>query len=156
MDIRKALLNRFKIKLFFLQRMPMGFLAGMRVLKFDDNDCEVSVPYNTITKNPFKSVYFAVQAMAAELSTGVVAMDAITRSPKKVSMLVFDMNAKFVKKARSKIVFTCSQVQDINDAVQKSVATGEGVTINVKSVGLDSDGDIVSEFNFTWTFKVKK
>jgi len=156
MDIRKALLNRFKIKLFFLQRMPMGFLAGMRVLKFDDNDCEVSVPYNTITKNPFQSVYFAVQAMAAELSTGVVAMDAITRTPKKVSMLVFDMNAKFVKKARSKIVFTCNQVQDINDAVQKSVATGEGVTINVKSVGLDIDGDIVSEFNFTWTFKVKK
>ncbi len=156
MDIRKALLSSFKIKLFFLQRMPMGFLAGMRVLKFDDNDCEVSVPYNIITKNPFKSVYFAVQAMAAELSTGVVAMDAITRSPHKVSMLVFDMNAKFVKKARSKIVFTCNQVQDINDAVKKSVETGEGVTINVKSIGLDSDGDIVSEFNFTWTFKVKK
>jgi len=134
----------------------MGFLAGMRVLKFDDNDCEVSVPYNTITKNPFQSVYFAVQAMAAELSTGVVAMDAITRSPKKVSMLVFDMNAKFIKKARSKIVFTCSQVQDINDAVKKSVETGEGVTINVKSNGIDKEGDVVSEFNFTWTFKVKK
>ena len=54
MDIRKALLNKFKIKIFFLQRMPMGFLAGMRVLKFSDNDCEVSIPYNTITKNPFK------------------------------------------------------------------------------------------------------
>ena len=156
MDIRKTLLNKFKLKLFFLQRMPMGFLAGMRVLKFNDSTCEVSVPYNTITKNPFKSVYFAVQAMAAELSTGVVAMDAVMRSSKKVSMLVFDMNASFTKKARSTIVFTCNQVEEINNAVKKAVDTGEGVTINVKSKGIDKDGDVVSEFNFTWTFKSKK
>ncbi len=156
MDIRKALLNKFKIKLFFLQKMPMGFLAGMRVLKFTDQQCDVSVPYNTITKNPFQSVYFAVQAMAAELSTGVVAMDAIMKSSEKVSMLVFDMNASFVKKARSKIVFTCQQVEDINNAVKETIETGEGVTINVKSEGIDKDGDVVSVFNFTWTFKTKK
>ncbi|MCK5846294.1 MAG: DUF4442 domain-containing protein [Bacteroidales bacterium] len=155
MDLRKSLLNKFKIKLFFLQRMPMGFLAGMRVLKFTDHDCEVSVPYNTITKNPFKSVYFAVQAMAAELSTGVVAMEAVMKSSEKVSMLVFDMDAKFTKKARSKIVFTCNQVEEINNAVKETVETGEGVTINVKSIGIDIDGDVVSEFNFTWTFKRK-
>lgn len=155
MDFRKNILKPFRLKIFFLQRMPLGFFAGLRVDKFNINEAIVSLPFNTITKNPFKSVYFGAQAMAAELSTGVLAMDAVIDSKKRISMLVFDMKAHFSKKAVSRIRFTCEQGNEIRQAIQKAIDTKEGVTVEVQSVGTDEDGDVVSEFSYTWTFKLK-
>jgi hypothetical protein len=93
--------------------------------------------------------------MAAELSTGILAMAAISEKPVPVSMLVFDMSAKFVKKARTKITFTCLQGNEIFETVNKCINSGEGQTIHVISKGIDNEGIEVAEFNFTWTFKVK-
>jgi preprotein translocase subunit SecA len=36
------------------------------------------------------------------------------------------------------------------------MATGEGKTVICKSVGTNSKGEVVAEFNFTWSFKAKK
>ena len=155
MDFRKTIKSGFKLKLFFLKNMPMGFISGMRVEEMDDAHAVVSVPFNYLTKNPFRSVYFAVQAMAAELSSGVLAMDAVMKAPRPVSMLVLESHSYFTKKARSKIVFTCDNGEDIRGAVKKALETGEGQTIEVKSVGIDKEGDTVAEFSFIWTFKAK-
>jgi len=155
MDFRKNILKPFRLKIFFLQRMPMGFFAGLRVDKFDTNEAVVSLPFNGITKNPFRSVYFGAQAMAAELSTGVLAMDAVIDSKKNISMLVFDMKAHFSKKAVSRVSFRCEQGDEIRQAIQQAIDTKEGVTVEVKTIGTDREGDVVSEFNYTWTFKLK-
>ncbi len=154
-DFKKIVLNRWKLNLFFIKNMPLGFISGMRVEKFDDKTAAVSIPYNYITKNPFKSVYFAAQSMAAELSSGVIAINEVMKAPVPVSMLVFNMDARFTKKARSKTVFTCNDVEAIKNAVKKAIETGEGQTVTVTSTGTDSEGDVVSVFRFTWTFKTK-
>jgi len=154
-DFRKLAGNRFRLKLFFIKHMPMGFLSGMRVESIDERQASVSVPYNYLTQNPFQSTYFAVQAMAAELSSGAMAISEVLNAPRKVSMLVYNMEAGFTKKARSKVVFTCKNGKEISDAVKKALETGEGQTVKVKSEGIDKEGDIVSEFYFTWTFKAK-
>ncbi|MBE0651105.1 MAG: DUF4442 domain-containing protein [Bacteroidales bacterium] len=154
-DFKKLANNGFLLKLFFLQKMPMGILSGMRVVELDERHCSVSVPFNYLTKNPFKSTYFAVQSMAAELSSGAMAIAEVMQAPSPVSMLVLDMKANFTKKARSKVIFTCDNGKEIADAVKNAVSTGEGQTVTITSRGLDTQGDIVSEFKFTWTFKAK-
>jgi len=154
-DLRKLASNRFMIKLFFLKRMPMGLLNGLRVVEIDNKHASVSVPYNYLTKNPFHSLYFAVQSMAAELSSAVMAMAAISDASNPVSMLVLDLNASFTKKAKSKVVFTCNDGDKIVDAVAKTLKTGEGQTLTITSTGVDRAGDVVSVFKITWTFKAK-
>ncbi len=154
-DFKKLALNRWKLKWFFIGKMPLGFLAGMRVVAFDEEKAAVSIPYNYITKNPFRSVYFAAQSMAAELSSGVIAINEVMNAPLPVSMLVFNMDARFTKKARSKVVFTCNGVKEIKETVRNAVETGEGQTVTVTTTGVDAEGDVVSVFHFTWTFKTK-
>ncbi len=154
-DFRNLALNRWKLNWFFLKNMPLGFIAGMRVVSFDDNHAAVSIPYNFITKNPFKSVYFAAQSMAAELSSGVIAINEVMNADIPVSMLVFNMDAQFTKKARSKVIFTCNDVPAIKKAVKQALETGEGQTVTITTTGTDSSGDVVSVFHFTWTFKAK-
>ena len=100
-------------------------------------------------------MYFAVQAMAAELSTGALVMYHIKNSGKKISMLVANNKSTFTKKARGRITFTCTEGNLIADAITRAVATGEGQTFWMKSVGVDEQGDQVSVLEFEWSVKAK-
>ena len=154
-EFRDLVSNRFKFGLYMLMNLPSAFFSGVRVREITPDKAVVSIPFKFFTKNPFKSVYFASQAMAAELSTGILALQHVYKRKPSVSMLVFDMDAHFSKKARSKITFSCEDGDKICTAVEETVKTGEGVTVEAKSTGRDKDGDIVSEFRFVWTFKQK-
>lgn len=153
--IRKLAKSNFHMKLFMLKNLPMAFLAGLQVTEIDQTQASVSVPYKCLNKNPFRSIYFAVLSMAAELATGILAMAAIKDFSMPVSMLVFEMKASFQKKARTKITFKCIEGEKMIAAISRSIETGEGQTAEVTSTGYDTEGDVVAEFKFTWTFKPK-
>lgn len=147
-------MNYFKQKLFFLLKLPMGFLAGLRIVTLQEEQCVVKVKHSYFTKNPFKSIYFACQAMAAELSTGMLCFEAVKEH--NMALLVVGMEANYTKKAVGKISFSCSEGKEIQATVQKALKSGKGEVVKVKSVGMDEVGDIVSEFHFTWSFKKRK
>lgn len=100
-------------------------------------------------------MFWAVQGMAAEFSTGILVSTAIAQSGHKISMLVQNNNANFSKKATGRIRFTCEDGHLITDALSKTIKTGEGQTIWMKSVGVNEEGVVVSTFNFEWTVRLK-
>ncbi|PLB18461.1 MAG: hypothetical protein TRG1_2741 [Flavobacteriaceae bacterium FS1-H7996/R] len=100
-------------------------------------------------------MFWAVQGMAAEFSTGALMMAKIKESGKQVSMLVTSNSATFSKKATGKITFTCNDGSLIDEALQKTIETGEGQTVRMKSVGINEEGVEVSAFVFEWSVKVR-
>lgn len=147
--------NPAKFKIFLLQKLPAAFFSGLKLITADNQHCAVCVPYKWFTQNPFRSTYFACLSMAAEMSTGVLAMAHIYKIKPGVSMLVVGNESRFLKKATGKTIFTCSDGEAIKAAVEKSIATGEGQTIIAKSIGYNKKEEIVAEFLFTWSFKPK-
>lgn len=101
-------------------------------------------------------MFWAVQGMAAELSTGALVMSCIRDSDARISMLVANNRANFSKKAVGRITFTCKDGIAIKEAIQEAVKTGEGQTCWMKSEGVNEKGEVVSFFEFEWTVKVKK
>lgn len=150
MDFTPSKLNTF---LFF--KLPSAYWCGVRVNTIDGKTSNVGVKHKWFNQNPFKSMYFAVQAMAAELSTGILVMFYIHKSNKNISMLVAANKSIFTKKATGRITFTCSDGPLVEDALSAAIATGEGQTFWMKSVGIDEAGDRVSEFDFQWTIKAR-
>lgn len=150
MDFTASNINKF---LFF--KLPSAFLCGVRAKHIDLQKCEVTVTHRWINQNPFNSMYFAVQAMAAELSTGALVMSHIRKSSEKISMLVATNKCSFTKKATGKITFTCTNGPDIQKAIENTIATREGQTCWMQSTGRNAQGEIVSEMQFEWTVKVK-
>jgi len=150
MKFSAANINKF---LFF--KLPSAFLCGVRAKYIDDAKCDVTVTHRWINQNPFNSMYFAVQAMAAELSTGALVMGKIRASDQKISMLVANNKCNFTKKATGKITFTCNDGILISQAIQKTIETGEGQTCWMKSIGKNTNGEQVSEMEFEWTVKLK-
>lgn len=148
-------LTASKINLFTAFNLPSAYLCGVRTKSISNSQCIVTVKHRWLNQNPFKSMYFAVQAMAAELSTGALVLMQIKKSNQKISMLVANSKSHFSKKATGRITFTCNDGILIENAIQKAIATNEGQTIWMKSIGLDQKGDKVSEFDFEWSVKVK-
>ena len=148
-------LTPFKINTFLLTKLPAAYLCGVRLKKIDNQQCRTTVTHRWINQNPFRSMYFAVQCMAAELSTGALVMQKITESNRKISMLVGTQKGTYLKKATGKITFTCTDGQKIAETIQQAIATGEGQEVVLKSVGINQQEQEVSHMEFTWLIKVK-
>lgn len=145
-----------KLNAFLFFKLPSAFWSGVRVKKISTAECVATVKHRWFNQNPFNSMYFAVQAMAAELTTGALVMYQIKRSGKNVSMLVATNKSSFSKKARGRISFTCTQGNLVEGAIANAIATGQGQTVWLDSVGTDEKGDLVSQFSFEWTIKLKQ
>lgn len=144
-----------KINTFLFFNLPSAWWCGVRLRHIDEKKAVTTVKHRWFTQNPFKSLFWAVQGMAAELSTGVLMMNEIQKSGKKIAMLVANTKATFTKKATGKLTFTCEDGPLIAEVLQKTIATGEGQTLWMKSVGVNEEGIVVSTFHFEWTVKVK-
>ena len=144
-----------KLNVFLLFKLPAAFFTGVRVKYIDNSKCIVTVKHRWINQNPFKSLYWATQGMAAELVTGILMMKKIKESERKISMLVVKQEGSFHKKATGKIVFSCLQGTEIDKVMAKAIETGEGQSIVLKAEGFNEENDMVSNFEFTWSIKLK-
>lgn len=147
--------TRWKTALYLLVNLPSAYFMGIKIMRCDRDTSEVSVPFSFRSKNPFKSVYFAAQAAAAEISTGVLALVALEGNT-GVSMLVKTVKGEFVKKATTDLSFICLEGAQMEQAVKTAVETGEPVEVEVCSTGYNQNGEVVSTFFFTWTFRKKR
>lgn len=145
-----------KINFFLLTKLPSAYLCGVRLKNISTTESTTSVKFKWINQNPFGSMFWAVQGMAAELATGSLVMQKIQESGKNISMLVASNNATFSKKAKGRITFVCQDGAVLDVIIAKTIDSGEGQVILLKAIGTNEEGVIVSSFNFEWTLKLKK
>lgn len=155
-DFFKIVRHPLKFRLFLFTKLSAAYFSGVRVREIDENKCRVTIPFKWLTQNPFRSTYFASLSMAAEMSTGALALAHIYKRNPPVSMLVVKVESEYFKKAADKTTFTCEDGALIKQAVEDSIATGEGKIVRAKSIGRNKAGEVVAEFYITWSFKAKK
>jgi hypothetical protein len=145
--------NPFQFRGFLLAKLPLALIAGLRVREMDAERCVVTVPYGWRTTNPFRSTYFAALSMAAEMSTGALAMMATELAVAPVALLIVNLEASFEKKAQALTTFTCEDGAKAVAAVAETVRTGQPVTARMETAGRSPDGKVVARFAFTWSFR---
>jgi len=146
----------FKFNTYLFFKLPAAWWCGVRLNRITENAADVSVTHRWINQNPFNSMFWAVQGMAAELATGAMVIDQIKQSGQSISMLVAHNKASFTKKATGRIVFSCEDGHLIAPAIQKTITTGEGETFWMKAIGINELGVSVATFEFQWTIKKKQ
>ncbi len=151
----KMVRHPLKFRLFLLFNLPSAYFAGVRIKFISEEKCAVTVPYKWFSKNPFRSTYFACLAMAAEMSTGALTLSHIYKRSPSVSMLITDMSAEYYKKATAVTTFVCRDGIALRDAVEEAIAADGNNIITVKSTGTNEAGEMIAEFSFTWSLKVR-
>ncbi|MEO6489979.1 MAG: thioesterase [Ferruginibacter sp.] len=147
--------NPLKFTFFLLKTLPAAYFSGVRLKYADHSQCMVTVPYKWLTRNPFKSTYFACLAMAAEMSTGILAMMKTWQIQPAISLLVVKVEGTFQKKATGITTFICEDGPAFEHAVNEAAASGKSTTIAARSTGKDLSGEIIAEFVITWSFKAR-
>ncbi|WP_299526181.1 DUF4442 domain-containing protein [uncultured Lutibacter sp.] len=150
MEVTVKNMNRY-----LMFKLPSAYICGVKLKELDKAKAVVCVKYKWINQNPFNSMYFAVQSMAAELTTGAIVIKKIKESGKNISMLVTNHKGAFSKKAVGLITFTCNDGSLIDEALKRTIETGEGQTITMKSVGVNEKGEQVSAYEFEWSVRLK-
>ena len=149
----KIINDPVRFRLFLITKLPSAFFSGVRIKSADEKKCTVIVPYKWFSKNPFRSTYFACLSMAAEMSTGILAMGHSYNLQPAVSMLVTKVESNYVKKAIGITAFTCKDGEQISAAIKSAVASGESHSVIASSVGVNESGETVATFLITWSFK---
>lgn len=145
----------FRFGCYLFIKLPAAFFSGIRVKQINEDVCITRVPFKWLTQNPFKSTYFASLAMAAEMSTGLLALSNIYKRDLRISMLVIKMEALYFKKTTGTIWFTCEQGREFTSVIGQAIDTGEARTMIAKSTGINNVNEIIAEFAITWSFKAR-
>lgn len=148
--------NPFKFRLFLLKNLPAAYFSGVKINSVTEESSVVSVPYKWFTRNPFRCTYFACLSMAAEMSTGILAIGNIYKRSPKVSMLITGIEGKFYKRATGLTRFVCEEGFVVRKTIETAIATGESQNVKVLSSGCNEHNELVAEFWVTWSFKVKQ
>lgn len=142
-------------RLMLWRLLPLAAFAGLKLLANNEKQCSIGLSYGYFTKNPFKSIYFAAQAMAAEMSTGLPALLWIRGRKARVSMLVTGLEARFVKKAIGRIQFSFSDKEAMANCLEQMLLQQSAAEFTAISRGTNEAGELVAEFHIHWSFKAK-
>src|SRR5262245_63985791 len=107
------MLSPWGFRAYLLGNLPLALCAGLRLEQLDEAECRVSLPGGWRTQNPFRSMYFAAQAMAAEMSTGAPALVLVAGAPASVAMILVELRAVFSKRIQERASFTLSAVAGV-------------------------------------------
>ena len=135
--------------------LPAAWICGVRVDSIIKDKCVVRVKHRWINQNPFKSLFWAVQGMAAEMAGGLLLMNKINKIGQSIAMLLVGSSSVFTKKATGKILFTYDQGEELDKLIIDAVTTKLPQTITIKTKGVNEKGDVVSEFSFDWSIKLR-
>jgi hypothetical protein len=136
-----------------LAKLPSAVFWRLKIKHLDQEKCEVTIPFFWRSQNPFRSIYFAALAGAAELSTGALCQLALAGRG-QFSMLVVDFRAQYSKKANTKITFSCNQGAELFQLID-TLNPGQSGQLTMISIGTNTSGEEVARFHVTWSFKRK-
>ncbi len=140
---------------FMAAKMPLGIPAGLRIDRVDRASCTASLPGGWRTQNPFGSMYWAAQGMAAELATGLHGFILCSAAPVPVRMILAGCEGSFGRMCKGRGRFVFSNGQLVEDTILKTLASGESVLCPTEVIGYDLGGEEVSRWTFTWNFRAK-
>ncbi len=146
------------LRAFGLTKIPMLFFVGPKVEKATAKECEIIIPLNYRTKNHLGCMYFGVLAAGADCAGGLMGMEAIKKTGKKVDLIFKDFKAEFLKRAESDVHFICKDGAMIQQQVKDVVKSGKRInkTVVIFATTPKVSGDeIVARFELTLSLKAK-
>lgn len=148
------LVHTLQMRAFGILKVPLLFIASPRVVRIDDQTCEVMIPFRKVVKNHLGSMYFGALAIGADTCVGYLAFDKIKKSKKNVQLVFKDFKANFIRRSEGHTLFICDEGELIQKSIDQAALTGERInqTIRARAEAL---GEKVADFELTLSLKIK-
>lgn len=132
----------------------MGFVKP-RLVTLNDQEASVKIRLRRRTKNHLNSMYFGALAVGADVAAGLHAFYFAEKMGKKVSFAFKGMNAQFLMRAESDILFVSEDGAKVSDAMNRSLASGERINEPINVLAKNTKNEVVATFEMIVSVKVK-
>jgi len=119
------------VRLFGLTKIPLLWFVRPEVLALDEDQCVIKIRLRRRTRNHLGAMYVGVLAAGADCAAGLLAMQRIRVSGRRVDLLFANMDAAFLKRVEADAVFSCRAGPAILAGVDETIRTGARVNIPV-------------------------
>ncbi len=136
-------------------KIPMIAFVKPKLVFIDNETVKVKIRLRRRTRNHLNSMYFGALSVGADIAAGIYAFYFAEQMKTKVSFAFKSMQAEFLKRAESDIVFVCSEGKLIREAMEKSRSSSERVNQAVEVLAYNDQNEVVATFVMTVSVKVK-
>ncbi|MCF6238401.1 MAG: DUF4442 domain-containing protein [Candidatus Marinimicrobia bacterium] len=144
---------------FGFTKIPLILYVRPKVQILNSEQCIIHIPLKRRTRNHLNSLYFGSLAIGADLASGLLAMELIATSNRRISLVFKDLQADFLKRVDADACFTCQDGAKVSSLIQKVLETGERhhETLKVLVTAPEKYGaEVLAEFSLTLSLKVKE
>tara|TARA_B100000809_G_C15058838_1_gene501597 strand:- start:166 stop:648 length:483 start_codon:yes stop_codon:yes gene_type:complete len=144
----KKLITKLKWFLYLLGKIkvPMIGYTSPKLLELTGTTVRIKIKLRWRTRNHLNSMYFGALAVGADVTGGIHAFYFAKKMNKEVSFAFKGMQANFIKRAETDIVFSTNEGELIEEALVRSMETGDRINQPIKVVATNTEGEIVAEF----------
>ena len=135
-------------------KIPMIGFTRPRLLTIDDDSVRVKIKLRRRTKNHLNSMYFGALSIGADIAGGIQVFYFSKKMDRKVSFAFKGMNAQFLKRAESDIVFESHGGQKIKAAMEKSLKEGSRINDSILVEAKNDAGEVVATFEMIVSVRV--
>ncbi len=150
-------IGKMKWLLFLLGtlKIPLIGFIKPRLIEVNDQSTKLKIKLRRRSKNHLNSMYFGALAVGADVAAGIHAFYFSKKMGKPVSFAFKSMQADFLKRAESDVVFSSDEGHLVMAAMKLSASSGERVNQPIHVLAKDSSGEIVATFVMEVSVKVK-
>lgn len=145
---------RWLLFLLGFMKIPMIRYTRPKLLAIDDTTVRVKIKLRRRTKNHLSSMYFGALSVGADIAGGIQVFYFSKKMDHKVSFAFKGMNAQFLKRAESDIVFESNEGQKIQKAMEKSLKEGSRINDSIMVEAKNDSGEIVATFEMIVSVRV--
>ena len=145
---------RWLLFLLGFMKIPMIRYTKPKLLAIDDTTVRVKIKLRRRTKNHLSSMYFGALSVGADIAGGIQVFYFSKKMDRKVSFAFKGMNAQFLKRAESDIVFESNEGQKIQKAMEKSLIEGSRINDSIMVEAKNDSGEIVATFEMIVSVRV--
>jgi hypothetical protein len=111
-------------------RIPTFLFLGPRVMRLDDDGCEVLIPLTWRSGNHLiGAMYFGALCAGADLAGGLNAAKLMVTRHRKVKLVFGEIKGEFLKRADGDVLFRCDDGRAAAEAVRRADETGERISL---------------------------
>ncbi len=145
----------FFVRMFGIFQVPLIALVRPRVIRLDEEVCEIMIPFKRRVKNHLGSLYFGAFAIACDLAGGLLAMDQLKRKNIKASLAFKAFTAQFHKRAHGDVVFRCADGKKVAEIVEKISKNNERINqeLIIEAYCKNEGPEPVGSFTITLSLK---
>jgi acyl-coenzyme A thioesterase PaaI-like protein len=136
-------------------KIPLIAYVRPKLMRLDEETCQVRIKLRRRTKNHLKSMYFGSLAVGADVAAGLHAFYFAENSGVKVSFAFKAVKAEFLMRAMTNVIFESKDGALVEKAFQEAMETKERVNQWVKVEVKNTDNEVVAVFNMEISVKVK-